>query len=492
MRRAVAAVLGGLEVLVAIALLLLGIRLPAEQDVRHNFAHARQVTGGTEAQVRVMRDQVSDLRTQDFPRRAEQLRLHTRAMADSATDRQVDFRTVEAIARSLGDVSKGLTAWADTVDAGQMKKVGAGLGATAAFLETNVADASEKSAAELEKTLAALDRDATRLAVLLRQAPPDLKAARTVHDGLGNFDTGLDKLNDLLKPERLEAMKDGFAGMETALGSTAEQVDKVSGLSYPVVTFNGLKPNVETRAFWPDADKVAAGLRKASKGVQAANQELALMDKSLPDLRKAVAESRKSVTQTRASLATALKHQEETEKLLKAVPGQTAALAEALPKLGRTLLQMLRETKKLRELATGLRAARTTLDDSLKAWPRVADGLKKSAVVLDDARRQLDAAAANRDEYERAMASSSRVARAFADLLPAFTDQLDSRLAQQESALEKMETGLGEVNAALPVMEDKTAELIRTVKWLLYLVAALVLGHAAYVLVDAAKRRPCV
>jgi ABC-type transporter Mla subunit MlaD len=371
-----------------------------------------------------------------------------------------------------------------------MQKVSAGLGTTAGFLETNVADASEKSAADLEKVLAALDKDASRLATLLRQSPPDLKAAKAVHDGLGNFDAGLDKLNELMKAERLQAMKEGFEGMESALGSTAEQVDKVSGLSYPIVTFNGLKPNVEMRAFWPDADKVAAGLRKATKGVQAANQELALMDKSLPDLRKSVTESRKSVAQTRESLSIALKNQAETEKLLKAVPEQTAALAEALPKLGGTLLQMLRETKKLRELATGLRAARTTLDESLKAWPQVAAGLKKSAVVLDDARKQLEIATENREEYERAMQSSTRVARAFADLLPAFTDQLDSRLAQQESALGKMETGLGEVNAALPVMEDKAAELIRTVMWLIYLVAALVIAHAAYVLADAAKRRP--
>ena len=124
-------------------------------------------------------------------------------------------------------------------------------------------------------------------------------------------------------------MKEGLAGMETSLGSTADQVDKVSGLSYPIVTFNGLKPNVEMKPFWPDADKVADGLRKATKGVQAANQELDLMDKSMPDLRKAVAESRKSVAQTRESLAVALKQQAETEKLLKAVPEQTAALAES-------------------------------------------------------------------------------------------------------------------------------------------------------------------
>ena len=67
------------------------------------------------------------------------------------------------------------------------------------FLENGVADPSEKSAAELEIAFAALEKDATRLATLLRQAPPDLKAAKTIHDGLGSFDAGLDKLGELLK-----------------------------------------------------------------------------------------------------------------------------------------------------------------------------------------------------------------------------------------------------------------------------------------------------
>jgi len=114
----------------------------------------------------------------------------------------------------------------------------------------------------------------------------------------------------------------------------------------------------------------------------------------------------------------------------------------------------------------------------------VAAGLKKSATVLDQARAQLDTAAASRGEYEKAMESSTRVARSLAELLPAFTDQLDSRLGQQEASLEQMETGLVEVNKSLPVMETKTGELIQTATWLLYLVAGLVALHAGYVLLE--------
>ena len=477
--------IGVLEVVIALAIVLIGMKLPSREEVSSNFERVEKVTDGSEKQVHLMRVQVADLRKQDFATKADQLRIHTRTAADTAGRQQVNFDTVVAIARSLSDVSRGLTAWADTVDAERMKKVSTGLGATAKYLETGVADPSEKSAAELEVALGTLEKDSVRLATLLRQSPPDLKAAKSIHDGLASFDTGLEKLGELVKPDKITAMKEGMAGLETSLSSTADQVDKVSAITYPVVTFVGLKPNVEMKPFWPEGDKVADGLRKATKGVQAANKQLATMEKSLPDLEKALLESRKSVGQTRDSLGTALKQQAETEKLLKSVPTQTAALAEALPKIGRTMATMLKETKKLRELAKGLHAVQQTLDDSLKTWPEVAKGLKQSAAVLDRARWQLDETTSQRSEYEKAMQSSSQVARSLADLLPAFTDQLDSRLAQQEASLEQMETGLGEVNKSLPVMEEKTSDLIRMVKLLLYLVGALLVFHAAWVLAEA-------
>jgi uncharacterized phage infection (PIP) family protein YhgE len=484
MRRYFLFALAAFEGAIAAALVVIGLQLPTRDDVSANFGRVERVTGGAESQVRLMREQVIDLRRQDLAGKADDLRRHTRTAADTAGRQQIDFRTVEAIAHSLADVSKGLNTWADTVDAERMKKVSAGLGQTAEFLDTGVADPSEKSAADLEKTLAGLEKDSTRLAALLRQGTPDLKGVRAIYDGLGSFGTGLDKLDELLKPDRLDAMRDGMNGLDTSLASTADQVDKVGGYSYPVVTFNGLKPSVEMHKFWPEADKVSEGLRKASKGAQAAHKELELVSKNVPDLRKALDESRKSVGQTREALGTALKQQAETEKLLKSVPEETAALAEALPKMGRTLAVTLRETRKLRDLATGLRAVRKTLDDTLKAWPEVAAGLKKSAAVLDEARARLDEATANREEYEQAMASSTSVARSLADLLPVFTDQLDSRLGQQEASLEQMEGGLAEVNNSLPVMESKTGDLIQTVKWLLYLVALMVALHAGYVLLE--------
>src|SRR5204863_6284717 len=105
---------------------VIGIQLPGREDVEAHFARVEKVTHGTETQVRLMKDQVADLRRQDLPTKADDLRRHTRTAADTATRQQIDFRTVDAIARSLADVSKGRNAWADTVDAERMKQVSAG------------------------------------------------------------------------------------------------------------------------------------------------------------------------------------------------------------------------------------------------------------------------------------------------------------------------------------------------------------------------------
>src|SRR5262245_23071143 len=254
--------LAAIEAAVAAALVVIGLRLPTRPEVTANFARVEKVTGGAETQVRIMREQVTDLRTHDLAGKADELRRHTRTAADTAARQQIDFQTVEAIARSLSDVSKGLNTWADTVDAERMKKVSAGLGQTAEFIETGVADPSEKSAADLEAALEGLEKDSTRLATLLRQGSPDLKAAKASHADLGPFGTGPANIGELLKPDRIQAMKDGLTGLDRSLASTADQVEKIGGLSYPIVTFNGLRPNVEMQKFWPEADKVADGLKK--------------------------------------------------------------------------------------------------------------------------------------------------------------------------------------------------------------------------------------
>src|SRR5262249_11370432 len=161
------------------------------------------------------------------------------------------------------EVAAGLDSMGATFDGTRVQKLGDGLGETAAFLEERVIPGAAKAADQLETSTKALRADAEHLTRLLKAAPLDLKVAREVHDSLGRFSEGLDKMNTVLKLERLGTMRDGFKGLEDALGTGADQVEKVAGYTYPMVEFNGLKPVVDQKKFWPEGDKIAEGMRKA-------------------------------------------------------------------------------------------------------------------------------------------------------------------------------------------------------------------------------------
>src|SRR5205823_9689216 len=121
----------------------------------------------------------------------------------------------------------------------------------------------------------AFQKDATALSRLLNEAPPDLKAAKEIHDSLGRFGEGLDKMSFLIAEERLKTMREGFKGMEESLNTGAEQVGKLADVKYPSVKFNGIlePPTVEQKSFWPEGERIADGMRKGARAMREANKE---------------------------------------------------------------------------------------------------------------------------------------------------------------------------------------------------------------------------
>src|SRR5205085_5352732 len=122
-----------------------------------------------------------------------------------------------------------------------------------------------------------------------------------------------------------------FEGLETSLTTGAEQVERLTGYTYPSVSFEGVRPVVEQKPFWPEGEKIAAGMRQAAKGVRAAGKELEELGNDLPRLRSSLAQSRRVAEATRSALGAALKQQEKVEPLLRDVPEHAARLAEDLP-----------------------------------------------------------------------------------------------------------------------------------------------------------------
>jgi hypothetical protein len=482
MRRLVFLLMGLLELGVAGVLIAFGCQLPGQGDVERTFGRAGRVTERTGSQVKLFRKQVHDLRRPELMDLGRQLQTETKTVTKTLRSQTIDFDQVRTVGEAMGDVAVGLDGLADTLDGGTLGKVGEGLGATAAYLDEKVAPAASTAAGHLDEATAGLRDDAKKLCVLLRQAPPDLKAAREIHDSLVRFGEGLDKMQEMLKGQRLGTMREGFKGLETSLTTGAEQVDRLSGYHYPIVTLRGLKPEVEQRKFWPEGDKIADGMRKAAAGAKAADEEMAAFEADLPKLRGSLEESRKVADRTRAALALALQQQDKVELLLKNVPEHSARLAEELPKLTGDLSRILRETERLKEVAVMLRQAQKGVEATVARWPELKSNLSKASALLRATQTQLRQALERREEYEAALKQSIVLADSFATMLPVYLEALDRQLQEQEQGLDDLSNGLDEVSAAMPEYAATTNGLVRTARLLAWLVAAVAGLHGAYLL----------
>ncbi len=485
MRRVIFVTVGIFEVAIAAVLGTLGCHLPSNADVERGFNGAERVTEHSGAQVRILRRQVQDLRRPELGQLAGRMQKQTGTVTTMLRGQQVDFDTVVAMRDSLGEVADGLDSFAATLDADRVLKLGDSLGATAVFLEERVIPGAGKAADSLEASSKLLQADAERLAGLVNATPLDLKAAREIHDSLGRFGDGLDKMNALLKLQRIDAMKDGFKGMEDALSSGADQVEKLAGYTYPVVQINGLKAEVEQKKFWPEGEKIAEGMRKGAAGVTAAGKEIEGLNKELPKVRESLDESRKMVAKTREALALALDQQGKIEPLLKDMPAHAAKLAADLPKITGDLAKVFRDTDRLKDVADSLRQARKGIDAAVARWPEMQAALKRSGKLMRATRGQLDHAVEHRKDYEAALKQSIVLVESFAALMPLLTDQLDSRLDEEDHALSELEASLREVQAVLPVYARTTGQVVEAGRWLAWLVALLIGLHGVYLMISA-------
>ncbi len=485
MRRVLFVTLGVLEFAIAAVLVVFGWQLPSNSDVDQSFGRLERVTERTGNQVRLLRDHVHELRDPEVQEMAGRLQTQVRKVTGPLRGQTLDFETVRTMSSALGDVANGLDDMANTLDADSVGRLGEGLGTAASYLDEKVAPNAAKAAEQLETSTELLRADAKLLAELLRDAPLDLKAAREIHDGLARFSEGLDKMNTSLKLQRFDTMREGVKGLETSLTTGAEQVEKVAGYTYPVVQFNGVKPMVSQKPFWPEGGKIAEGMRKASEGVNAAGKEMDSLNEELPKLRASLDESRKVADKSREALANALAQQDKVEPLLKNIPEHANRLAEELPKLGGDLAKVLRDTEKLKDVAASLRQAQKGIDGAVTRWPELRKTLASSATLLRSTQQQMKNVLEHREDYEKALGDTIVLTDEFADRLPRFTSHLDDQLGEQEKAFDELGQSLDEVGGALPVYADTTNRIVQATRLLLWLVALIVGLHGGYLVASA-------
>jgi uncharacterized phage infection (PIP) family protein YhgE len=489
MRRLVFLVLGVLEVIVGLLLVSLGLQVPGTQQVDSSFQSAQRVTDRAGSQVQLLRQQVHSVRRMELQQLATRLQKQTRTVTATLRSQRLDFETVRGMRDGMAEDSHGLDTLADSLDGDGLARMGKGLGETASFLDQRVIPSAGRAADHLDASTALLGTDAQRLEMVLRETPHDLKAVREVYRSLSAFQAGLDKLNQRLDGKRLAAMREGFQGLEDSLRTGADQVDLLADRTYPVVTFDGLVPEINERPFWPEGSRIAKGMRKAAAGATAASKEMEGLAKDLPQIRASLTESSTMLARLRETLGAALEHQDKIEPLLKEAPAHAAQLSTELPRVSGELSRVLRDTDRLKEMAQGLRQAQKGLDQAAANWPQVRTMLRRLAGVLKATGDQLDQAVKHRAEYEAASQQTVELADSFATLLPMVTDQIDTRLEEQEQTLDDLGQSLGEVNAALPAYNRTTQDLLQTGRLLAWLAAAIVGLHGCYLILSARMGR---
>ncbi|HLW65568.1 MAG TPA: hypothetical protein VKS79_09640 [Gemmataceae bacterium] len=489
MRRLIWIVLGLLEITIGVLLVYAGLSIPRPSQVGEGFDRMETTTRKASNQVEVMRRQMLEVQRPELLDMATRLQKQTETVTGTMKKQRVDYATVTNLRNSLNDVASGLDGVAETLDPDRLGKMGAAFGETAKFIDEQLIPTANNSADQLEKLNADLAKDAENLALLLKEAPPDLKAAREIHDSLERFDQGLEKMLELLELKRLDSIKDGFAGLQSSLETTAGEVEKLSRYKYPKVKVTGLKVDVEEKPFWPNGDKIAEGLRKANEGVKSAQEELENVGKDLPALRKALEESRKVVAQTRSSLGQALKQRDKLEPLLQDIPMRTARLAEDLPKLGKELAKLLRETKQLKEVSTALRQAQKGIDSTVSRWPDLRTNLKRTSELLHMSSQQLDHVLQHREDYESALADSTEMAENFAIMAPMLIQQIDTQMAEQQRSLTDLEKSLDDVGDSIPSYKRSAMDLVFAGRLLAFLFAGLVGLHGGFVAVSEWRKR---
>src|SRR5262249_33776329 len=150
----------------------------------------------------------------------------------------------------------------------------------------------------------------------------------------------------------------------------------------------------------------------------------------------------KILATTRDSLGNALRHQDKLEPLLQQMPERTAKLAEHLPKIGRDLAKLLRDTERFGSVAQGLRKAHKSLASTLERWPEICKALAGSSAVLKTTQKQLDHALKNRGEYEKAQQQTTALVEAFSSALPELSQQLTIQLREEERSVTEVQQSL--------------------------------------------------
>src|SRR5271167_4117868 len=108
MRHLVFLILGALEVTIGGLLIHFGCQLPSGGEVESSFGKAQRVTNRTSSQVRLMHDQLEELRKPEMQCLSAELAAQSRLIGETLNARTINYDTLKTICDALESVAQGL------------------------------------------------------------------------------------------------------------------------------------------------------------------------------------------------------------------------------------------------------------------------------------------------------------------------------------------------------------------------------------------------
>ena len=477
MRKILFVTFGLIELALAGVLVLVSQRLPSQERVEDSTKAVQQVLKQTGEQVGFAKTEIEGLRDPNVQQSLAKIQKDLPKITEMLRNQNLSYDSLRQMKMALGNVRIGAGNLAKTLDPKDAQKLSLGLKTTADYFEKEVGPAASNAAQRLEKSTTLLAADAKALAQVLKGATPDLQSAQDIHDSLGKLSQGLSKVSAMIDPAQLKTMREGFSGIEESLSLGSQQVSRLAGYSYPVVTFDGIVPEISQRAFWPQGKQIAASLAKGAKGISAAGKQMDRLNREMPQITKSILESQNAAKKTQAMLAHALKNRAKLEKVLKEIPQTSMRLAKEMPMLSQDLAKMLRETQKRSSLGKSLREAQKRVDLAVQSWPTLKTALDSSVDALAAMEKQLDLALNNESNHKLALRQTLELTEALGRMLPAVSSKYDQRLHQRAESLGQMQTTLKKAENQIPALSEGVVDMMSMIRWALWLFAGIVALH---------------
>jgi len=487
MRRLAFFALGVLELCVAGILLALVYSLPRPGEIHDGMERAERVGQQASRQIHKLRDQLQAFRDREpeLNRMTAQLQKHLQQVGKQLSNPQVDFKALEAVSDALADTARGVEGIAQALDPKVVTQMAAALGATATYLEEKVVPVANQAADQLEASTTTLKEDSERLSQVLRTVANDPQVYRQGVNRLNQVDKGLVWVMERSTPEQLAQAKEHLGSLRQQLAGAAREVDAIAHQTYPVLSFSDFVPVVQHRPLWPEGTTLATGLVQAADLIGQFQRYLGWLAERSEAYQAFLKEARTAVQQSKRFLETAMIQHAEMGPLFRELPAHAARFAEELPRIGKNLVRVLRDTARLKDVAVVLRQAKMGLDQMVESWPDLTKRLAQSVVVLRAVRKQLQYTLDHRGEYETALQEGSMLLKTLATSLPVFTRQVEHDLEEQVQSLSGLDRSISDVTATLPGMARSSSRVLRLVRLLVALLAGIFALHACYLLYDA-------